>query len=118
MLNGVEIQLEGKARKLAYNYQTIADMEEAMNGQSVIAMIGNPDKLGLHAIRMFVMYGLRHEERAMTKQRAGAMLQKYFDDGGDYLELIDAITQALIKSGAFGKQDLESAAEGNVTGAE
>ena len=118
MLKGVEIQIDGKARKLAFNYMTVADLEEAMNGQSAIGLLSNPDKLGLHAIRMFVMFGLRHEDRTMTKQKASALLQKYFDDGGDFLTLTDAITKALLLSGAFGKQDLEALEEGNVTGAE
>ena len=113
-MKSVEIELDGKVRKLKYSYEVIADMEEAMGGVSVLALL-QQDKFGFHTARMFVMYGLRHEEKGMTKQRAGKMLGQYLEDGGDFGGVLDIITRAVAASGVFGKEALE--ALGNPEGA-
>jgi hypothetical protein len=100
------IELGGKNRVIRYDYNALADLEQA-GGASIATLFSNQDNLGFNFIRLIVWAGLKHAEPGFTIQRAGMLIQKHIDDGGDLGTLTKTFLEALQKSSAFGKSDDE-----------
>lgn len=55
------------------------------------------------AIVLMTCYGLKHINPRMTEQKAEELIQQYIDNGGDAMDLFNALFKALQESGVFGK---------------
>lgn len=44
------------------------------------------------------MFGLKHENKKITQAQAGELMDAFFEDGGDFNELVDEIMNCLNKS--------------------
>lgn len=88
-----EIELGGKNRKLRYDFNAISDLEE--KAQTGIMQLMAEDRMGFGTIRLLVWAGLKWEEKGLTLQRAGDMIQKCLEDGGDLAKIMEPVSKAL-----------------------
>jgi hypothetical protein len=108
----VEIDLDGKSRKLRYDFNALADIEERAG--LGIGAIFSEQRVGFHSIRLLVWGGLKWQDRGLTLERAGKMVGDYLQNGGTFEGLMDKVRQALQKSGmADFKEVEEEGDEGN-----
>jgi len=103
----VSVELD-KPRKLRFDINALSDAEEAL-GVGIGAIL--QQNLGIRTIRALLWAGLKWQDHGLTLQRAGTLLQKYIEDGGDLSVLEGKLVEALIGSGLFGKQEEQE--EGN-----
>lgn len=96
----VLIELD-KARRLKYDINAFAAIEEAL-GTSLGQAFRSP---GLREIRALLWAGLRWEDRKLTLEGAGDIIQTYLENGGDLDKLTDAMREALEGSGLIGPTD-------------
>ena len=60
----VNVELDGKPRRLRYQYNDIADVEEKAG--LGIAAIFNEDRIGFHSIRLLIWGGLKWADHGLT----------------------------------------------------
>ena len=65
----VNVELDDKPRRLRYQYNDIADVEEKAG--LGIAAIFNEDRIGFHSIRLLIWGGLKWADHGLTIHRAG-----------------------------------------------
>lgn len=115
MTGPVYITIGGKERKLRYDINAAADMEELMGGKSLLYVLGNPMAAGFSAIRVLLWGGLKHAEKGLTLQRAGMMMQEYMEAGGRLETLAVKISDAVRQSKIMG-EETEAIEENQDTG--
>ena len=96
-----EIHLD-KARKLRFDFNAIADLEQKA-GVGIGALLSE-EKVGFNTLRLMIWAGLRWEDKRLTTDQAGEMLQDFVENGGDLTYVSVLLTKALEKSGILGKQ--------------
>ena len=117
MTEAVFIELGGKERKLRYDINAAADMEELMGGKSLLYVLSNPIAAGFSAIRILLWGGLKHAEKGLTLQRVGLMTQEYLENGGSIEKLAEKLGDAVRKSKILGEERADEESEdeeGNV----
>lgn len=113
-MSGVLIKLD-RERKLKYTINSLVDFEESV-GMPVVQVATNPFlMMSFRMIRAFLWAGLKWEEHRLTREKVGALVQQYIDEGGELKALSEAIEEALLQSGVIRRQDVEDdeADEGN-----
>ena len=113
MTEPVFITIGGKERKLRYDINAAADMEELMGGKSLLYVMSNPMAAGFSAIRILLWGGLKHAEKGLTLQRVGLMMQEYMESGGSIETLALKIGEAVRKSKILGEERKDDTDEGN-----
>jgi len=108
---GVEIELD-KPRKFRYDFNAIADLEDKAG--CGIAKFLSEEKAGISTIRLLTWAGLKWQDKGMTIERAGSIVQRYIEDGGILETLSSFIGVALKMSGVLG-DGKEEDTEGNQT---
>lgn len=90
----VSIDLD-KPRKLRFRHNDLADLEvESAKG------IGDlMQTMTLHAMRSLLRYGLRWQDRTITAQQAGDLIDVWIDNGGTFASITEKILEALKTSG-------------------
>ena len=83
MTGPVFITLGGKERRLRYDINAAAEMEELMGGKSLLYVLGSPMAAGFSAIRVLLWGGLKHADKGLTLQRVGLLMQEYMEAGGN-----------------------------------
>ena len=83
-----------KEFEIKYTINTLCAM--ATNGIDVM----NLDKVTMNivTVRELLMYGLRHENKKITQNQTGDLMDAYFKEGGKFNELAEEIMFALAKS--------------------
>ena len=83
-----------KEYEIKYTINTLCAM--ANNGIDVM----NLDKITMNivTVRELLMYGLRHENKKITQNQTGDLMDAYFEEGGKFNELAEEIMSALAKS--------------------
>jgi hypothetical protein len=99
------IEIAGQEKRLKYDFNAIADIEEKANMS--IGEMFTDEKAGFHTIRLLLWGGLKHEDRGITVQRVGLLIQNHIEEGGTLAELLEPIGKALNNSGIVGKQRTE-----------
>lgn len=93
---------DGSQRMLGFDMNVIADIEDAMGGQSIYRLMQQP---GFNFIRHLAWAGLKWQDPKLTPADAGDLIQKFVIDKGKSLEtLVDPIMEAIKKSGVLGKE--------------
>ena len=97
------LTINGRDYELRYPINTLCTMCDA--GLDVV----NMDKMVINVktIRELFMYGLRHENKKMTQNQAGELIDNFIDEGGDFNVLIEEVLNALGKSLGNGDSDNE-----------
>ncbi len=113
MTEPVFITIGGKERKLRYDINAAADMEELMGGKSLLYVMSNPMAAGFSALRILLWGGLKHAEKGLTLQRVGLMMQEYMESGGSIETLAEKIGEAVRKSKILGEERKDDTDEGN-----
>ena len=100
------LRINGRDYELRYPINTLCTMCDA--GLDVV----NMDKMVINVktIRELFMYGLRHENKKMTQNQAGELIDNFIDEGGDFNVLIEEVLNALGNS--LGNGDSDNKEEG------
>lgn len=103
MTTPVFITLGGKERRLRYDINAAAEMEELLGGRSLLFILGNPASAGFSVLRTLLWGGLKHAEKGLTLQRVGLLMQEYLETGGSLETISEIIGQAVRRSGILGR---------------
>lgn len=96
-MKGTTITLD-RERRLRYDANALADAEERL-GMGLGKIIHQEASFAL--IRVLLWAGLKHEDRRLTPEAAGTLLQRYIEGGGDLDEIAGTAMQALLGCGLF-----------------
>jgi hypothetical protein len=99
----VEIELDGKARLLRFDFNTVSELEERL-GRGIIGVL-TKEQVGFNMTRSLYWAGLKWKDRGLTVERTGQMLQKEVENGKSLNDLMEPVVNALMKSGLLGKID-------------
>ena len=78
------LRIDGKDYQLKYPINVLCSMCDA--------------GIDIKTVRELFMYGLKHENKKITQNQAGDLMDAFFEDGGDFNELVDEIMNCLNKS--------------------
>ena len=97
-MRSVEILLD-RPRRLRFDYNAIAEFETVAPGGFASMMT----ERHFAAIRLALWAGLKHEERGLTLERTGDIIQRYIDqyegDGSPLTYLGEVVLKAMRDSG-------------------
>ena len=102
------LRINGKDYELKYTINTLCQMCDA--GIDVMDL-GNL-KINIKTVRELFMFGLKHENKKITEAQAGDLMDAYFDDGGEFDNLVFEIMTCLNKSLGGSKEPAEEDGEG------
>ena len=88
------LRINGKDYELKYTINTLCQMCDA--GIDVMDL-GNL-KINIKTVRELFMFGLKHENKKITQAQAGELMDAFFEDGGDFNELVEEVLNCLNKS--------------------
>lgn len=103
------LHIKDKEYELKFPVNTLCMMAEdnidVMNIENV--------PVNLKTIRDLFYYGLKYENKKITKNQAGDLMDDYLAEGGNIYDLFVEIMNALAKSLGKGKADKEDNSEDN-----
>ena len=100
------LRIDGRDYELRYPINVLCSMCDA----GIDVMNLNELKINVKVIRELFMYGLRHDNKKITQAQAGDLMDAFFEEGGDFNELVTEVMGCLAKS-LGGKKDSEEAEE-------
>jgi hypothetical protein len=100
-----------RPRRMRYDVNALSELEIALGGRSFTEVLSG--EMGIATIRAFLWASLLHEDRGITLERAGILMQKAIDGGMELADLLGAISQAITSCGIFKKADDEAEAGEN-----
>lgn len=95
-IGSVDITFD-KPRHIRFDLNALVEIE-AISGKSLTTLLGD---LSLTTLRDLTWAGLKHEDRRLTRERVGDLLQGYLENGGTTERLIEQLVDALEQSGVF-----------------
>ncbi len=98
-MRSVEIEIGGKVKRLRYDFNALADIEEKAGVG--IGSLFNSERIGFSTIRLLIWGGLKHEDRGLTLERAGMLVKQMIDEGYDFESVAGLVNEALKVSGLF-----------------
>lgn len=101
MPHSVDFNLLDKPRQLRFDVNAIAGVEEAMNCN--IGVLFKEDRVGFSVLRALLCYGLRWQDRALTVEKVGTLMQNAFEGGVTIEQLMEPISKAIEAAGIFPK---------------
>jgi len=93
----VLINFAGKEREIKFDFNAICAMEEIAG--KPLQEIMSKGNTGFNTIRMMLWAGLRHENKMMTMDRVGEMIQGLLESGKKLEDVMIKVMEALEKSG-------------------
>jgi hypothetical protein len=112
----VPIQFD-KPRELKFDLRATKDLEAAMGGQPLGAIVLQLQQVGVTAITTALYHGLKHEDKGLSVPLVTKMLEQYITNKGSLRKLGRALSDAIYETGLFKTEaeELEDD-EGNVSG--
>lgn len=98
MAGETALQLD-KPRTLKFGIRDVREFEQNL-GYGVDELQARGQRMT--ALVALLFYGLRHEDKALTLPLVERKLQRYLDQGGDIIAIVDATYAALYHSGVYG----------------
>lgn len=89
-----------KPRRLRFDTNAICDFDDEAR-RSIIDVVFGQDRLSTGDIRLLMWAGLKWEDKRLTKERAGMLLENFIVEGGNVNDISQAITDAVAKSRLF-----------------
>ena len=89
-----DMLVNGREYEIKFTINTLCDM--ATQGFDVMNM--ERTVINMVTIRDLLMFGLRHEQKKITKNQTGDLIDEYIASGGTFNALVDEIMTALGKS--------------------
>ena len=102
------LTINGKDYELRYPMNTLCSMCDAGIDVMHLAEL----KINIKIVRELFMYGLKHENKKITQAQAGELMDAFFEDGGDYNEIVTEIMTKLNKSLGGSEEPVEENEEG------
>ena len=93
------IELGGNMRNLRYGFNAFVAFEEA-TGDSIMNIGGT---VTIKMLRALIWAGLRWEDKSLTVDAVGDMVDEYMEEGGDLETLMKSVTTAIEQSGLVKK---------------
>lgn len=109
----VEKGIEKNKRYLRFDVNALADFEQEV-GMGFSQLMSS--RAVFAATRGLLWAGLKHEQRTLTVQMVGGLMQDYIQAGGDVGDLLGAAMKAASEQGALGKPDLPEPEEDDEEG--
>src|SRR3990172_6239048 len=105
MPKSVPIEIDNKTRNLRYDMNAISDLEDRIK-TSIFSLLGS-ERIGFGSTRQLLWAGLRHEDKGLTLEKAGDILQRYIEAGASLASVNGSIMKALEIAGvwATGSED-------------
>ena len=88
------MRINGKDYELRYGMNTLCIMCD--NGIDVMNM--SSIVVNVKTIRELFMYGIKHDNKKITQNQAGDLIDDYLAEGGSFEALVDEVLEALGKS--------------------
>lgn len=105
----IQIELD-KTRTLKYGIGAVRDLEQALGGKPLGDLIRDLSRLGINALVIALLHGLKHEDSALNINLVIKMLDRHLEAGHSLQPLYDAVSEAIEKTGVF--RTHEDATEG------
>lgn len=86
-------------RRLRYTHNDLADMEDEA-GCGFQALLNT----SFRGLRLLLKYGLKWQDRALTNQQVGNLIQKHVEKGGTQVDLLKKVIEALQEAGFLEKE--------------
>ena len=102
------LEIRDKEYELKYPVNTLCIMAE----DGIDVMNINDLQINIATVRDLFYYGLKHENKKITKNQAGDLMDELLADGYTFRELLEEVMSALGKS-LGGKKDNEEPNEGD-----
>ena len=102
------LTINGKDYELRYPMNTLCSMCDA----GIDVMHLSELRINIKVVRELFMYGLKHENKKITQAQAGDLMDAFFEDGGDYNEIVTEIMTKLNKSLGGSEEPVEENEEG------
>ena len=102
------LTINGKDYELRYPMNTLCSMCDA----GIDVMHLSELRINIKVVRELFMYGLKHENKKITQAQAGELMDAFFEDGGDYNEIVTEIMTKLNKSLGGSEEPAEEDNEG------
>ena len=102
------LRINGRDYELRYGINTLCNMCDS----GIDVMHINDLVINVKTIRDLFMYGLKHENKKITQAQAGELMDAFFEDGGDYNEIVTEIMTKLNKSLGGSEEPVEEDGEG------
>ena len=102
------LTINGKDYELRYPMNTLCSMCDAGIDVMHLAEL----RINIKVVRELFMYGLKHENKKITQAQAGVLMDAFFEDGGDYNEIVTEIMTKLNKSLGGSEEPVEEDEEG------
>jgi hypothetical protein len=107
----IPIELD-RPRNLKFDLKALKDLEAAMGGKPLMAIIQDVMGIGVTAISVALWAGLKHEDPTLTIPLATKILQAYLDDKNKSMKVLGrALGKAFEETGLLKGEDEEL--EGN-----
>ena len=104
------IEIKDKEYELKYTVNTLCIMaEDGIDVMNIADM-----NINIVTIRDLFYYGLKHENKRMTKNQAGELMDELLEYGYSFKELVELVMEALTKSLGKKKEDTEEQEEEEV----
>ena len=105
-MNYTNIELGGKTRRLKFTIENTEFIEDVLlKGVILSTLFSNPNLLTIGRTKKILFGLIQSDEKNITEQRVGMLLQEFLDNGGDINDLKKNIIEAAHKSGVFVKYE-------------
>lgn len=94
-----------KPRQLRFDLAAVRDLEAAMGGRPLAAIIGDLSQVGVNAMVMALWAGLQHEDPSITQKWVEKRLQAYIERRKSLRAIARALNDALDETGLFRSED-------------
>lgn len=94
------LEIGENAYNLKYSINALAELQE-MSGKSIEQHVADMAAGSIVGLRWILWAGLIEMQDSMTVRQVGALLDDYFETGGEMDTLSDTLTAALEDSGFF-----------------
>ena len=102
------LTINGRDYELRYTINTLCQMCDS--GIDVMDLANL--KINIKTVRELFMFGLKDENKKITQAQAGELMDAFFEDGGDYNEIVTEIMTKLNKSLGGSEDSVEENGEG------
>jgi hypothetical protein len=98
----IPVDFLDRPRRIRFTVNAICDLERKAGGSIVTLFEQSP---GFDLIRAMLWAGLKWEDRILTVEATGELMQKYLEGGGALENIVKVIGEALAASGIVAKKE-------------
>ena len=107
----ITLVFDNKPRHVRFTLNAVTDAE-ALTGKNLLSLLLEG---GMRTTRALLWAGMKWEDRALTPEKVGDMMEKWITDGKSYNDLERAAIEALQESGWYAEM-MRQAAESQGVG--